>query len=121
MEIVEEDALSAATQRKQNRDDTIRLQIRASQLKQISERVGSDLIEVSGKNETLVKDNDDLESRITTLDRTIMELIARVDLNTLLKEVDLEDLKMLANNNTSMNMGFMQLLQKWEHIDGKSQ
>ena len=33
----------------------------------------------------------------------------------------MEELKMLANNNISMNMGFQAMLQKWEAIQNKEE
>ena len=43
-------------------------------------------------------------------------MIQRIDLNTLLKEVDVEELKLLAVNNENMNMAFMNMLNRWDVI-----
>lgn len=43
-------------------------------------------------------------------------MIQRIDLNTLLKEVDVEELKLLAVNNESMNMAFMNMINRWDVI-----
>jgi hypothetical protein len=36
--------------------------------------------------------------------------------NSLLKEVDMEELKLLATNTENMNMAFMNMLNRWESI-----
>ncbi len=45
-----------------------------------------------------------------------MQLIQRIDVNSLLKEVDMEELKLLATNTENMNMAFMNMLNRWESI-----
>ena len=86
--------------RQQNREDLIRTQIRNSQLLSNNARVNEEYEEMVSKNEALVKANDEVEAQNEKLDKDIMELVQRIDVNTLLKEVDLEELNLLANNNT---------------------
>jgi hypothetical protein len=45
-----------------------------------------------------------------------MTLIQRIDVSTLLKEIDMEEMRHLANQNINMNMAFQSLLMKWEAI-----
>jgi hypothetical protein len=49
-------------------------------------------------NEELVKKNTELDTSNTKLDTEIVKLLQRIDVNTLLKEVDMEELKLLAQN-----------------------
>ena len=42
-----------------------------------------------------------------------MELIQRVDVAALLKQVDLEEMNLLAQNNVNMNKAFASLLNSW--------
>ena len=41
-------------------------------------------------------------------------------MSTLLKEIDMEEMRHLAQQNTNMNMRFEQLIDKWEDIKKKS-
>ena len=121
MEIVEEDAAAMARSRADNKEHLIRAQIRQSQLKKANERVDADLEQKTEENGALIKSNEDLEAENEKLDTQIKELVQRVDLNTLLREVDLQDLALQAQNNQTMNVGFMTMLQKWEHINNRAE
>lgn len=116
MEILREDASAMASKRAANRDDLIRHQIKLSQLRANNERTAKELAAKKIENEALLKSNADLDAKNTKLDAAIVELVQRIDLNTLLREVDLEEMKLLAQNNTNMNMAFMQMMTKWEAI-----
>lgn len=43
-------------------------------------------------------------------------MIQKIDINSLLKEIDIEDMKILAQNNKMMNLALHNLIGKWEHI-----
>lgn len=118
-EVADEDAAAIKNMRRQNREELIKMQIRESQLKSGNQRAADELADLTEKNAALLKSNAEMEVKNETLDKQIVEIVQRVDLNTLLKEVDLEELKLLANSNTNMNMGFMQMLSKWEAINNK--
>lgn len=105
-----------STKRGQNRDDLIRMNIRQSQLTSANLRTDNDLETLQLSNTELIKTNEDLEAKIMKLDLEITELVQRVDVNTLLKEVDQQDLALLAKNNFNMNVQFMQLMRNWEDV-----
>ncbi len=42
--------------------------------------------------------------------------IQKIDINVLLKEIDIEDMRLLATNNKQMNQAFASLIAKWESI-----
>lgn len=92
--------------------------IRQSQLNSANERSGTDLEALQLSNEDLVKTNEDLAAKIEKLDTEITELVQRVDINTLLREVDQKDLELLAANNYNMNVTFQRLMRNWEDING---
>lgn len=80
--------------------------------------MAKELEQLKSSNSALIKSNQETGEKNEKLDASIVELVQRIDLNTLLKEVDLEEMKLLAANNTNMNMAFMQLLTKWQAIQG---
>ena len=71
---------------------------------------------LSKDNIALIKENEKYETDNEKLQVTIMELIQRIDVSTLLKEIDMEEMRHLANQNNHMNMAFQSLLNKWEII-----
>lgn len=46
----------------------------------------------------------------------IQNTIQKIDINTLLKEIDVEDMRLLAQNNKMMNSALNNLISKWETI-----
>lgn len=49
----------------------------------------------------------------------IAQTIQRIDINNLLKEIDIEELQLLAKNNKTMNFAMENLITKWNFITGK--
>lgn len=68
------------------------------------------------ENAAVIKDNEKYEENNEKLQKEIMLLIQRIDISTLLKEIDMEEMRHLANQNVNMNMAFQSLLNKWEVI-----
>lgn len=65
--------------------------------------------EIKAANDKLEKENDSLAKEVSLI-------IRRIDVSTLLKQIDLEEMKVLANNNNTISQGFQQLLTDWNHI-----
>jgi len=65
--------------------------------------------ELEAKNLVWDKKNKEMET-------DIFNIIQRIELNSLLKEVDMEDLKLLAKNNAQMNKQFDMMVAKWNRI-----
>lgn len=110
------DAEEKAEKKRQNREDIIKAQITLSQLKSKRARNTVEYEEIKASNEKLIKENDDYDTKNKKLNADILELINRIDVATLLKEVDMEEMKLLATNNQNMNKAFVSLLNKWEAI-----
>jgi len=116
METLAEDADTVAKKRADNRLELIALQIKFSQLKSANEKAKEELDKLSKANEELIKNNTVLDEKNTKLDEEIVQLNQRVNVNTLLKEVDLEELKLLAQNTEAMNQAYKVMLHRWEKI-----
>ena len=78
-----------------------------------------DLEQVTETNVKLIKQNEDYDKKNAKLDAEILELIQRVEVAALLKQVDLEEMNLLAQNNVSMNKAFASLLNSWQRIENK--
>ena len=68
------------------------------------------------ENTVYIKKNKDYEEENNKLQEEITATIQKIDINNLLKEVDIEDMKLLAQNNKMMNMALHNLMEKWEKI-----
>jgi len=71
-------------------------------------------------NEELLEDNKNAEVENLSLKKKITETIQRIDINNLLKEIDIEELQLLAKNNKSMNFAMENLITKWNFINTKN-
>ena len=78
-----------------------------------------DLEQVTETNVKLIKQNEDYDKKNAKLDADILELIQRVEVAALLKQVDLEEMNLLSQNNINMNRAFANLLSSWQRIENK--
>jgi hypothetical protein len=99
-----------------NREEMIKLQIRYSQLMSQDERLKGEDKSLAEENAFYVKKNVEFELDNAKLNKEIQQTIMKIDINSLLKEVDIEDLKLQAQTNKMMNSALHQLLGKWESI-----
>ncbi len=99
-----------------NREDIIRQQLRLSQLQSQKKRLIEEEKELTVDNAATIKENEKYEKDNEQLQGVIMELIQRIDVSTLLKEIDMEEMRHLATQNANMNMAFQSLINKWEVI-----
>lgn len=67
-------------------------------------------------NTEIIKENEKYEKDNEGLVKEISLLIQRIDVSTLLKQIDLEEMKMLSTQNTNMSMAFQGVLMQWENI-----
>ena len=70
-------------------------------------------------NTKVLKSNEDFDKKNKKLDAEILELIQRVEVAALLKQVDLEEMNLLSQNNINMNRAFANLLSSWQRIENK--
>ena len=68
------------------------------------------------ENTRVIKENEKFEIDNEKLNKEIVTVIQRIDVSTLLKEIDMEEMKHLANQNIQTNQAFESLLYKWNII-----
>ena len=71
------------------------------------------------QNDDLIQNNKSAEEENKLLKEKIATTIQRIDINNLLKEIDIEELQLLAKNNKTMNFAMENLITKWNFITGK--
>ena len=70
------------------------------------------------ENKRLLEHNQELEAENLDLKKKIAQTIQRIDINNLLKEIDIEELQLQAKNNKQMNFAMENLVTKWNFIVG---
>ena len=56
---------------------------------------------------------------IENLNKKIEELQQKIELNTILKDIDIGELKMLSQNNAMVNNSINNLISKWDKVQTK--
>jgi hypothetical protein len=80
------------------------------------------LLEVLTTENTRVKSsNEKYEVDIKNLTHKIEELQQKIELNAILKDVDINELKMLSQNNAIVNSSINNLMTKWDQVNLKLQ
>ena len=113
------DADEKTAKKLENREAILRAKIKLSQLQSQKKRQTADLEEVTESNTKVLKSNEDFDKKNKKLDAEILELIQRVEVAALLKQVDLEEMNLLSQNNINMNRAFANLLSSWQRIENK--
>ena len=101
---------------KENRDDLIKLQVKNSQLTSQNKSLDEEEKDLKEANEKLIAENDEIEKANNDLKKQIHDTIQRIDINNLLKEIDIEELQMISKNNKVMNTTMENLITKWNYI-----
>jgi hypothetical protein len=119
MEILDEEAAIVEKKRSDNREEILRQQIKLSQLMKANETNKTELARLTEVNEKLVTDNTTLNDKNVKLDSDISALIQRIDVNTLLREVDMQELEIIAKNTEELDRNFDQMLRRWNRVISK--
>lgn len=98
------------------KEEIIKLRIRLSQLITQEEKMSDELKRLKKENEFYVKKNAEFEEENAKLQKEIALTIQKIDINSLLKEIDIEDMRLLAQSNKQMNSALHGLISKWETI-----
>ena len=96
LELCEEDAKIMKNRRIVNKEDIIKQQLKLSQLKSTKKRLIAEKEVFTVDNAHLIKENEKFELDNSKLEVQIHELIQRIDVSTLLKEIDMEEMSNLA-------------------------
>ena len=77
------------------------------------------LNELIQENERLRNENDELEKNIKKTRINIDEIQQKIELNAMLKDIDVNELKVLSQNNAIVNNNINNLLTKWDKVHSK--
>ena len=99
-----------------NREELIKLRVKNSQLDTQTALLTEEDAQLSQDNQKLQDENAKLEKDNAELKHKISMTIQRIDINNLLKEIDIEEMQLLAKNNKQMNQAMENLITKWNFI-----
>lgn len=85
----------------------------------IIEEEKNSLASYVSENERLRSQNEKLEAEIKSLYKKTDEVLQKIELNNLLKDIDINELKLLSQNNAIVNSSINSLLGKWDKIHSK--
>lgn len=71
------------------------------------------------ENDKLKIQNEKLEAEIKILYKKTDEILQKIELNNLLKDIDINELKLLSQNNAVVNSSINSLIGKWDKIHSK--
>ena len=77
------------------------------------------LNELIQENEKLKTENAELEQNNKKREIDIEEIKKKIELNAMLKDIDINELKVLSQNNVNMNKNINELLKKWDEVHAK--
>jgi hypothetical protein len=116
MEVEQEKADKARNLRRSQRNELIEKKLRLSMLQSSKDQLTAESKVLAESNAKVIAENKDLVAKNEQLAKEIAVIMQRIDVSTLLKQVDLEEMKVLANNNNSMSMAFQGVLFQWDSI-----
>jgi hypothetical protein len=77
------------------------------------------LMDLIQENEKLKKENEELEQNIEKRKIDIEQIQQKIELNAMLKDIDINELKILSQNNARVNNNINDLLSKWDKVHSK--
>ncbi len=78
--------------------------------------MSEELKNLQTENEFYAKKNNEFEEENKKIQKEISMTMQKIDINNLLKEIDIEDMKILSQTNKQMNSAIHNLISKWETI-----
>jgi ribosomal protein L12E/L44/L45/RPP1/RPP2 len=83
------------------------------------EKTNKEYVFLQKNNKDLQIENEKIQANITELGIEIEKVQQRAQINEILKDVDLDELKMLSQNNLTVNSAIANLVSKLDIIEGK--
>ena len=74
---------------------------------------------MESKNEKFKKSSEKYEIEIKNIQTKTEEIQQKIELNSILKDIDLNELKMLSQNNAIVNQSINSLMSKWDKVQTK--
>ena len=106
MEDVKEDFEAKSLKKEHNRAEIISKQVLLSKLKKQNVRLQEERTKLEDENAHYIKENERFTKENAGLAVDIMSLIKHIEVSTLLKEVDTNEIQQMAKNNMEMSNAF---------------
>jgi chromosome segregation ATPase len=120
LKLGQDDLDKLRSQVKDNDDEIIRLENLRDSLTSKKQRLTEEFEDFDKENTDYTSKNEELEKENEELEQKIKDLNTKIDLNNLLKEVNMDDLKLAATNSESMNSALLTMIRRWDTIEGQN-
>ena len=95
----------------------IKLKVKNSQLDTQTEMLITEEAQLEEQNKKLAEENEKMVNEKEDTKHKIDMLIKNIKISNLLKDIDLEEMQLMARNNASMKRAFEDMITKWEAIN----
>ena len=95
-----------------NREELIRQRVKDSQLDSQAVMLKIESEQLDKDNTNLLEDNAVMEAKNAKLGKQVKVILNKIEVNNLLKEIDIEELKLIAQNNKNMNTSLDKMMIK---------
>jgi hypothetical protein len=114
-----EDNENQIVKEKELKIEMVDLKNSINQLEIVTEENQNILENLESENGRIKIQNEKLEIDIKSINKKIEEIQQKIELNSILRDVDVNELKMLCQNNAIVNNSINSLMSKWDNIQGK--
>lgn len=111
-----EDLSEMFKKQQSNRDDLIKFRVKNSQLDTQTKMLTIEETQLTEQNTKLIEDNETLNNDNLDKENKIKILVQRIKVSNLLKDIDIEEMQLLARNNNQIKRAFEDMITKWEAI-----
>ncbi|CAI2365795.1 unnamed protein product [Moneuplotes crassus] len=117
LKLTEEDADKLHDQVKEGYEEHVRLKSLKDLLEVKKERLTAEVEDLNIENEDYAKKNEELEEENKATEEKIKMMLKKIDVNNLLKAVNIDDLAAAAKKNQNVNKVLMAMMHKWEQVN----
>lgn len=114
-----EDIENQLVKEKEVKIDLVDIKNAIHEFQKLIEEDQSVLQNLESENQRIREGTEKFEIDIKTTTKKIEEMQQKIELNTILKDVDINELKMLSQNNALVNSSINNLLSKWDTVQTK--
>lgn len=105
-----------SSKQQDNRENLVKYRVKNSQLDTQLQMLQIEEDQLTEQNKKLLEDNELLTNDNLDKDNKIKILEQRIRINNLLKNIDIEEMQLLANNNKKIKRSFEDIITQWHAI-----
>jgi FtsZ-binding cell division protein ZapB len=100
-----------------NDDELVTLKSLKFFLSTKKDRLTGEVDQMTKENDDYISRNEELEAENNIVEGKIRSLMQKIEINNLMKEINIDDLTLATKNNQSVNQLLMNMMNKWEQVN----